>query len=185
MKMLTAPPLADDALSTPVTGSLEQGAGSLTARMCALWNHCTPDRQRTLFEACEWMIAEGETIGSLLAGSSARNPTGLHADRRALARAFPACFNRPKSKAPKRPLKVGIVADAVARGVTGEDGRPLTAKRIERAVADYCTGTKYEAALIAGAVRIDLDGDPAGTVLPAHAAHAPGRAKTDAPEAAA
>ncbi|MGF7174671.1 ProQ/FINO family protein [Azospirillum doebereinerae] len=164
MKMLTAPPLADDALSTPVTGLLEQDARSLTARMCALWNQCTPDRQRTLLEACEWIVAEGETIHSLLAGSSLRNPTGLHADRRALARAFPACFNRPKSKAPKRPLKVGIVADAVSRGVIGEDGHPLTAKRIERAVADYCTGTKYDSALIAGAVRIDLYGNPAGRV---------------------
>ena len=169
MKMLTTPPLADDTLSMPVTGLPERDGGSLTARMCALWNQCTQERQRTLLEACEWMLAEGKTIDTVLDGLAARNPTGLHADRRALARAFPACFNRPKSKAPKRPLKVGITADIIARGVTGEDGLPLSRNRIERAVRDYCFGTKYDAALIPGAVRVDLDGNPAGAVTSAQA----------------
>jgi len=160
--MLTIPPVeADDALATPIAGDVDKAL--VRARMSEIWNQLTTDRRRVLLAKCKELAAEQEA-------ASRRNPTSLRADRRALAKAFPACFNRPKSKAPKRPLKIGIAADAVARGVMGEDGQPLTTKRIERAVTDYCTGTKYEAALVAGAVRIDLDGNPAGTVLPAHAA---------------
>jgi hypothetical protein len=163
MKMLTTPPLADDTPGTPVADDADRRL-AVAARMSYLWNRMTLDRQRLMLTELERMVAEDDAA----AGGMRR--TSLRADRRALAAAFPACFNRPKSKAPKRPLKVGITADIIARGVTGEDGLPLSRNRIERAVRDYCLGTKYRAALVAGAIRVDLDGNPAGIVSPEQAA---------------
>lgn len=161
MKMLTIPPVeADDPLATSIAGDGDKD--SARARIFDIWDQLTPDRRRVLLARCKELAAEQ-------GAASRRNPTSLRADRRSLARAFPACFNRPKSKAPKRPLKVGITADLIAGGVTGEDGLPLSRSRIERAVRDYCLGTKYLTALVSGAVRIDLDGNPAGVVLPVHA----------------
>jgi len=163
MKMLTTPPLADDTPGTPVADDADKRL-AVTARMSSLWNRMTPDRQRVMLLELERMVAEDD------AAAGTKRCTGLRADRRALAHSFPACFNPQKSKAPKRPLKVGITADIIARGVIGEDGQPLSRNRIERAVRDYCLGTKYRAALVSGAVRIDLDGNPAGIVTPDQAA---------------
>ncbi|WP_052710274.1 ProQ/FINO family protein [Azospirillum thiophilum] len=163
MKMLTTPPLADDTPGTPVADDADKRL-AVAARMSYLLNRMTPDRLRLVLTEAERIVAEDD------AAAGTKRRTGLRADRRALAVAFPACFNPPKSKAPKRPLKIGITADIVARGVTGEDGQPLSRKRIERAVRDYCLGTKYDAALIPGAIRIDLDGNPAGSVSASHAA---------------
>lgn len=163
MKMLTTPPLADDTPGTPVADDADKRL-AVAARMSYLLNRMTPDRLRLVLTEAERIVAEDD------AAAGTKRRTGLRADRRALARAFPACFNPQKSKAPKRPLKVGITADLIARGVTGEDGQSLSRSRIERAVRDYCLGTKYRAALVSGAVRIDLDGNPAGTVTPDHAA---------------
>lgn len=163
MKMLTTPPLADDTPGTPVADDADKRL-AVAARMSYLLNRMTPDRLRLVLTEAERIVAEDD------AAAGTKRRTGLRADRRALAVAFPGCFNPPKSKAPKRPLKIGITADIVARGVTGEDGQPLSRKRIERAVRDYCLGTKYDAALIPGAIRIDLDGNPAGSVSASHAA---------------
>lgn len=174
MKMLTAPPLADDAPATS-TGSPIRPAVAATAedRLTAAWSRLSIDQKRKVLPILERLIPPRNRIPVTADRSQPAAPgsrTGLRADRRALAVAFPACFNQPKSKAPKRPLKIGITSDLIARGVTGEDGQPLSRKRIERAVRDYCLGTKYDAALISGAIRIDLDGNPAGTVSASHAA---------------
>ena len=163
MKMLTTPPLADDTPGTPVADDADKRL-AVAARVSYLLNRMTPDRLRLVLTEAERIVAEDD------AAAGTKRRTGLRADRRALAVAFPGCFNPPKSKAPKRPLKIGITADIVARGVTGEDGLPLSRKRIEQAVRDYCLGTKYDAALIPGAIRIDLDGNPAGSVSASHAA---------------
>lgn len=88
----------------------------------------------------------------------------LLSDRRALARAFPLAFMPPKTQQPKVPLKLGILADMLDRGVIGDDGEPLTERRIRRAVSDYCSGQLYHRACAAGGVRRDLDGNPAGEV---------------------
>ena len=139
MKMLTTPPLADEAFATPTADPLRRTSshpstistpipdGDFAARreeFRQMLDRLPTDRLRD-FVAVARAITRSPAPG---------NRTGLRADRRALAAAFPACFNRPKSKAPKRPLKIGITADLIARGVTGEDGQPLSRKRIERAV---------------------------------------------------
>ncbi|WP_311945836.1 ProQ/FINO family protein [Halomonas piscis] len=56
-----------------------------------------------------------------------------------------------------RPLKVGIHHDLAAR-------EPWSNKLIRRALAGYVNRPRYAKALKEGAPRIDLDGNPAGTV---------------------
>lgn len=56
-----------------------------------------------------------------------------------------------------RPLKVGIHHDLAAR-------EPWSTKLIRRALAGYVNRPRYVKALKEGATRVDLDGNPAGTV---------------------
>lgn len=77
--------------------------------------------------------------------------------RAALATCFPKCFV-PKGDTRKRPLKIGIRADLLA-ALPEIDPRDLRDTLI-----DYCQGPSYRAVLTAGAVRIDLEGNPAGEV---------------------
>ncbi|MBY6265532.1 hypothetical protein EI613_26955 [Azospirillum sp. 412522] len=174
MKMLTVPPQADDAPTTSTGSPIRPGAAATAEdRLTAAWSRLSIDQKHKVLPILERLISPrnpSPVPADRSPPAAPGNRTGLRADRRALAAAFPACFNQPKSRAPKRPLKVGITADLIARGITGEDGQPLSHKRIERAVRDYCLGTKYDAALIPGAVRIDLDGNPAGSVSVSHAA---------------
>lgn len=173
MKMLTTPPLADDAPSTSASGPIHPAAATAEDRLTAAWSRLSIDQKHKVLPILQRMVDHQNRIPvtpNRFLSATPGNRTGLRADRRALAAAFPACFNQPKSRVPKRPLKIGITTDLIARGVTGEDGQPLSHKRIERAVRDYCLGTKYDAALIAGATRIDLDGHPAGSVSASHAA---------------
>lgn len=88
----------------------------------------------------------------------------LLSDRRALARAFPLAFQPPRSGAAKVPLKINIVQDVIAAGVTGDDGDALSEDRIRRAVSHHCRGRRYHAACAAGGPRFDLNGQPAGEV---------------------
>lgn len=89
-------------------------------------------------------------------------------DRLALAAAFPAAFSKPGGISPKRPLKICIHVDVIARGVVGLDGRPLSINRIRRAIHDYMIGPRYARGLLGFDERIDLDGEPAGPIsLPA------------------
>lgn len=92
------------------------------------------------------------------------NHRQIREDRITLARSFPTIFTAPRSKAQKRPLKIGIFQDLLARGVTDADGNPLPKTRIRRALEDYIRGYRYQKACAAGGTRIDLDGNPAGTV---------------------
>ncbi len=85
-------------------------------------------------------------------------------DRLALAAAFPAAFSKAGGISPKRPLKIGIDRDVIARGVIGLDGEPLTRKRIRRAIHDYTVGPRYARGLLGFDERIDLEGEPAGLV---------------------
>lgn len=95
-----------------------------------------------------------------------QNYRQIHADRIALARAFPNAFTPPRSKEPKRPLKLRIFDDLMARGVLDLDGVSLSRTRIGRTLADYVRGYRYHKACAAGGDRVDLDGNPAGTVTP-------------------
>lgn len=81
---------------------------------------------------------------------------------RHLSAKWPAAFN---SKAP-RPLKIGIHHDI--RALDGE----LSEDELRRALRAYATMPRYLARLDAGAVRVDLDGEPAGVVSDADAATA-------------
>lgn len=89
------------------------------------------------------------------------NPRTL---RRLLAEQYPLAFVPSNGGHRKIPLKHGIVSDLFQRGVTGEDGYPLTRDEIESAVMDYRAGAKYCWALARGGLRFDLDGKPYGYV---------------------
>jgi ProP effector len=83
-----------------------------------------------------------------------------------LQHAFPKAF--PKKPAPRVPLKLGIVDDLYAQA-----GRlRLSEDEIKAAVATWCGVARYWAALAKDAVRVDLNGEPAGTVTAAEAGHA-------------
>ena len=86
------------------------------------------------------------------------------ATRELLAERFPACF-KPKG-AMKLPLKIGIYHDVLA--ALPEVGR----HRLHDAFADYTNGPKYLTQIVEGAVRVALDGSPAGLVTAKEAEHA-------------
>ena len=74
-----------------------------------------------------------------------------------LTEAFPQTFVLEKYR-PHRPLKVGIAADIPARC-------PAVERRVlSAALSAYARRVMYLRALVAGAARIDLDGNPAGEV---------------------
>ena len=73
-----------------------------------------------------------------------------------LAELYPSCFRRPR-----QPLKIGIHNDIVARHPE------LRPSLIARALKTYTRSVGYLTTLKAGAVRIDLEGNPVGTVTAA------------------
>jgi ProP effector len=79
-----------------------------------------------------------------------------------LADTFPECF-KPK-RVPKLPLKIGIRRDIAL--LCPE----LAWNHLQWALADYTSGPRYWSALVEGATRVDLFGEPAGTVSAEHAA---------------
>lgn len=85
-------------------------------------------------------------------------------DRGLIAGLFPACF-APK-RSPKRPLKLGLAEDLVARRREFGWGE----WRVRRVLADYCCGFLYLTALAEpGAQRVDLDGNAVEPVSAEHA----------------
>ena len=78
-----------------------------------------------------------------------------------LARQFPAAF---LIDGPRKPLKIGIDDDLALRGI-GRDA-------IQRGLGTYCSNYHYRIALQEGAIRIGLDGEPAGVVTADAAASA-------------
>ena len=82
-----------------------------------------------------------------------------------LAEQFPRTFAAAKHL-PHRPLKVGIAADVQER-CSDIDRRDLAA-----ALAAYTHRIAYLQAIVSGADRIDLDGNPVGEVTASDAAHA-------------
>lgn len=64
-----------------------------------------------------------------------------------------------------RPLKIGIHEDLVAH-------EPWPDKLVRRALACYVNLPRYLKAVRAGAERVDMAGEPAGTVTPGEARHA-------------
>ena len=70
-----------------------------------------------------------------------------------LAEAFPKTFILEKYQ-PHRPLKVGIAADLMGRCPE------LDHRKVSVALAVYTRRVMYLRSLVAGAVRVDLDGKP-------------------------
>ena len=73
-----------------------------------------------------------------------------------LAELYPSCFRQPR-----QPLKIGIHNDIVARHPE------LRPSLIARALETYTRSLGYLETLTAGAARIDLEGNPVGTVTAA------------------
>jgi len=82
-----------------------------------------------------------------------------------LAELFPKTFSRFEQR--RRPLKVGIRADLLA----ALDGA-ITPVELAHALTCYTANLWYLDSLRAGAVRVGLDGEPAGIVTPEEAAQA-------------
>ena len=89
----------------------------------------------------------------------------IHAALTRLAEWFPQTFVLEKHL-PHRPLKVGIAADILARCPV------LTRRELGPVLGIYAKRVMYLQSLVAGAIRIDLDGNPAGEVSAADAEHA-------------
>ena len=82
-----------------------------------------------------------------------------------LATRYPQTFVLEKYR-PHRPLKVGIASDLLAR-------RPeLDRRKLGAALAAYTRRIMYLRGIVAGAARIDLDGNPAGEVTAGDAEYA-------------
>ena len=93
------------------------------------------------------------------------NINTAHATIELLASTWPACF--AVKFRDRKPLKIGIAKD-VAAATEGA----ITPEELEAAFGLYTRQTGYLKALKEGAVRVDLDGNPAGTVTAEQAAMA-------------
>src|SRR6478609_7923914 len=85
-----------------------------------------------------------------------------------LVEAFPQTFVAEKHL-PHRPLKVGIAADIGARCPDLKRGT------LAVTLAAYARRIGYLESVVAGAVRVDLDGNAAGEVTAKEAEHAAGK----------
>jgi ProP effector len=82
-----------------------------------------------------------------------------------LAETWPVCFSVYERR--RRPLRLGIHRDIL----TALDGA-VTSQELSRALRYYTGNTWYLRALVAGAARVGLAGNPAGTVSAEEAAAA-------------
>jgi sRNA-binding protein len=80
-----------------------------------------------------------------------------------LVAAFPAAFTLDPTLV--RPVKLGIKDDIYVQSA-------VSRRRITAALRSYCNSLDYLRASMEGAVRIDLTGEPAGTVTATEARHA-------------
>ncbi|SFN47652.1 ProP effector [Izhakiella capsodis] len=83
-----------------------------------------------------------------------------------LAERFPQCFS---AEGEARPLKIGIFQDLVNR-VQGE--MSLSKTQLRSALRLYTSSWRYLYGVKAGAIRVDLDGNPCGELDEQHVEHA-------------
>jgi sRNA-binding protein len=102
----------------------------------------------------------GPTKGAPMGKHNNRRRAAAHAAVVRLVETFPTAFFRTDRK----PLKLGIHDDLLARGVAADVAT--------KGLASYCSSTGYLNATKAGAARIDLDGNEVGTVTAEEAEHA-------------
>jgi ProP effector len=93
------------------------------------------------------------------AASADRRPQAREIARVLRAR-FPATFGSPN-----RPLKCGVRQDIVRSGL-------FTDEQIGAALASHCASFRYLRSVRENAVRVDLNGEPAGVVTRAEAVYA-------------
>jgi ProP effector len=93
------------------------------------------------------------------------NLNAVHATIELLAATWPRCFAIKFRD--RKPLKVGIANDVAAAAT-----RAITAAELDAAFALYTRQAGYLKVLKEGAVRVDLEGAPAGTVTAEQAAMA-------------
>jgi ProP effector len=94
-------------------------------------------------------------------GKPSERKLAIQRMRRFLAETFPACFM--SAGAAKFPLRIGIYHDVLAQ-------RPdLDCQQLHNALGDYTSEVEYLMAMTENAVRIDLNGRPAGLVSLDHA----------------
>lgn len=83
-----------------------------------------------------------------------------------LAEKFPLCFSL---EGEAKPLKIGLFQDLAE--VLNDDER-VSKTQLRHALRQYTTNWRYLHGIKAGAVRVDLQGNPAGEVEAEHAEHA-------------
>jgi ProP effector len=102
-----------------------------------------------------------QTIGSNLATSEIMTKKPSRSDIAAiialLAEMYPKAFFVWEAR--RKPLKIGIHVDIIAK-VNGA----IKPFELYHALAAYCNNLRYLGGMHVGAVRIDLDGNPAGVV---------------------
>lgn len=83
-----------------------------------------------------------------------------------LQKRFPTIF--PKSPNPKVPLKIGIHNDLVELS----EQLGIAKEALLEAIKTWCTGNRYWACMVEGAIRVDLNGNEAGRVTKDNAVQA-------------
>lgn len=112
-------------------------------------------------------IYHRHTIVRLRTGGAAMASGRLGQKTRAiLVERFPKTFVPQGTAIPKRPLKIGISHDLRKRCPD------LSSEAIACALSDYTRGSKYLDAMVVGAERVDLDGNPVGYVQDADVRYA-------------
>lgn len=135
-------------------------------------SHTLPERAATAVVAEVAESAETEatttppdTPEAAPAASAERQAEGELPSPQALLNEWYRRYTNTFFKGHTRPLKVGIHEDLLAR-------EPWPEKLVRRALACYVHLPRYLKAVRVGAERVDLDGQPAGTVNEEEASHA-------------
>ncbi len=98
--------------------------------------------------------------------SRSKNRAANQAALKLLMETYPKAFSRTEV----RPLKIGIQEDLLA-------DEKIAKNKIKRALASYVRTLSYYRSLLAGAARIDLNGEASGEVSAQEAEHAKGKLK--------
>jgi ProP effector len=163
-------------------GSLMPSAGTIPIWKSTFVVSSAPSRGQVIIDRAEYWI-EGTMImatqpqrrfpvgtvrndpGHTLGGTSAMSngATKVETAIAELAAVFPAAFTLDPTLV--RPVKLGINGDIYAQFA-------ISRHRIKAALRAYCNRVHYLRASTEGVMRIDLTGEPAGTVTATEARHA-------------
>lgn len=144
------------------TGELNEAAAPSTATEATATKATSAAEESSATEeaaAVEETPVPGEAEGSAAVAAAEKNAATEETPPapQALLKQWQSRYPEAFAAAEVRPLKVGIHHDLAAR-------EPWSNKLIRRALAGYVNRPRYAKALKEGAPRIDLEGNPAGTV---------------------